>query len=117
MIKALFYSIAVSLLFISVSCGSSNNAEVTPLTKEEVNESQNVQTGVVQYREGCEWVIEVVENQEKLVFYPVNLPSEYQKKGIRLSFIFQPSRAPQPANCVVDRVVSVEQIKLIKERK
>lgn len=117
MIKVLFYSITVLLFIIFVSCGSSKNAESSLLTNEELNKNQNVTTGIVQYREGCEWVIEVVANQEKLVFYPVNLPGEYHKKGIRISFAFQPSRAPQPANCIIDRVVSVEQIRLIKGSK
>ncbi|MEY4602802.1 MAG: hypothetical protein RIT43_94 [Bacteroidota bacterium] len=55
----------------------------------------------------------LIDGKEEKAF-PVNLPDEFKKDALKIKFLFTSSRAPQPAGCVVDKVISVEQVEVLK---
>jgi hypothetical protein len=63
---------------------------------------------------GCFCYLEVNENGALLKMYPVNLDEKYKKEGIRLKFTYNVSRAMQPENCFVDKVVALENVVELK---
>ena len=98
--KVLF--LLISILFLS--CGTQkNNAETI----------ENQTKGTIVKSENCTY-IEVIIEKDMLTMYPVNMSDEFKKSGLKISFDYRPSKAPQPANCKVDRVISVSNVSLIK---
>ena len=77
-------------------------------------ENRNRLTGKVMLSNECPLFIEAYESNTRVIMYPVNLDPQFQKSGMKISFYYQPSRAKQPSGCVVDKVVSVEDVQLIK---
>lgn len=58
----------------------------------------------------CQLYIETKENDELVKWYPVNLDESFQIEGMQIKFIYHPSRAKQPENCAVDKVIAVENV-------
>lgn len=91
-----------------MSCASSRKAN-------QVEDSiKDKQIGVVHLDSGCGAIITSQIDGADMKLYPVNLSSDFKKEGIKISFVSMPSRAMQPENCRVDRIVSVENVQKIK---
>lgn len=71
-------------------------------------------TGKIVMGGDCPLYLEANESNARVTMYPVNLDPQFQKNGLKISFFYQPSRAKQPAECVVDKVVSLEDVQLLK---
>ena len=73
--------------------------------------------GIVHISESnCRLFIEVINEKKNSVIeklYSVNLNDNYQKKGLKLSFVYTASHAMSPENCAVDLVVVMDSIKVI----
>jgi len=92
------------LLFASVvSCRTAKNAPVS--------DDPSIQKGMVYISKECGVIITITENDQELKLYPVNLEDQFKKDGLLITFNSYPSRAMQPAGCIVDRVVSVDKVK------
>jgi hypothetical protein len=59
---------------------------------------------------GCPLYLDANENGEAITMYPVNLDEKYKKDGIRIKFTYTPSRAMQPENCDVTKVVALDSV-------
>ncbi len=57
--------------------------------------------------EGCPLYIDVIEGDLFFKAYPVNLPTQFQREGLKIKFAYSVSRAPQPEGCTVDKTISV----------
>jgi len=99
--KALFLILTLSLL----SCGTSKNNETTLAGQTK---------GVVVVTDDCA-IIEVTLDGEKITMYPINLDNTFKKTDLIILFDHSPSKAPQPTNCNVDRVVSVQNVRLFEK--
>lgn len=117
MIKRYFWLGCLPLLILTASCGNSQEIQPPAEVNTSSDERQPFTEGVVLQNDGCGWLIEVPNEFGNTRFYPVNLPSEFQKNELKIRFVFQPSRARQPESCVVDRVVSVEEVSALEKRK
>ena len=104
------------LLFLSACASHKEIAE--PVIKE-VGETAVVDdgfsVGIVRITDkGCFYYIEVNEKGVPMKMYPVNLDDKYKKEGIRIQFTYYPSRAMQPENCFVDKVIAVNDVTELK---
>ena len=108
--KILFLALTAVLI---ASCGTQkevvvsndNGANVEQVTKE------GMLVGIVRMNpKGCPLYLDVNENGEAITMYPVNLDEKYKKDGIRLEFTYTPSRAMQPENCNVTKVVALDNV-------
>jgi hypothetical protein len=108
--RSLFFLTAIILLTACTTqkeiANSENNGE---------HLSENVEdgftVGIVRITDkGCYCYLEVNENGSLLKMYPVNLDEKYKKEGVRLKFTYNVSRAMQPENCFVDKVVAVNDV-------
>lgn len=61
----------------------------------------------------CPLFIETKEADIVVTMYPVNLDEKLQIDGIKIKFSYHPSKARQPENCAVDRVVALENVSQI----
>ena len=60
---------------------------------------------------GCPVLIEIMENDQMIKLYPVNLDESFKVEGLKIMFAYSPSRAPQPESCLlIDKVVSVQNV-------
>jgi hypothetical protein len=71
-------------------------------------------TGKVMLNEKCPFFIETFENGQMVRMYPVNLADEFKKHGSKIRFTYIPSRAMQPNECMVEKVVVVDNVELLK---
>jgi hypothetical protein len=108
--KAVFY--ITSLLILS-ACATHKDIS-TPDHKEvvETESTDDVKTvGIVRITDkGCFCYLEVNEKGVLLKMYPVNLDEKYKKEGTRIQFTYHLSRAMQPENCFVDKVIAVDDV-------
>lgn len=84
--------------------------EVEQEPKVKSEEGQPKLTGKVLLNEKCPFFIETFENGQMVRMYPVNLADEFKKQGCKIRFTYLPSRAMQPSECQVDKVVVVENV-------
>lgn len=61
-------------------------------------------------KEECPYFLETYENGKSITMYPVNLDDTYKIEGVKIKFDYTPSRAMQPENCSVDKVVSLNNV-------
>lgn len=108
--KILF--LALTLVLVT-SCGTQKevvqsndgNANVEQITND------GMIVGIVRVNpRGCPLYIDATENGEALTMYPVNLDEKYKKDGIRIQFSYTPSRAMQPEDCNVTKVVALDNV-------
>jgi len=59
---------------------------------------------------GCVLYLEAEENGEKVSMYPVNLDDKLKIDGLVIRFTYHPSKAMQPENCLVDKVVALDSV-------
>lgn len=97
-----------------ISCKSTQETQ-SFVQKEEIANDGKV-TGIIKITDkGCSPIIEAEENGVSVKMYPVNLPEDVMKSGIKIKFNYLPSRAPQPDACVMElKVVSVENVEMIE---
>lgn len=93
--------------FLFISCASSKKAS------QELDSIKGIQIGVVHLESACGAIISTQIDGVEMRLYPVNLGNDFKKEGIKISFQSIPSRAMQPENCKVDRVVCVENVEKI----
>ncbi|MCE2711050.1 MAG: hypothetical protein LW688_00750 [Cryomorphaceae bacterium] len=97
----------IFLVLVLVSCKTSKKAMDNPT-------NTDLLKGVVHTGGDCGVYLSLlIEGQEQKAF-PANLPEEFKKDGLKIKFLSSPSRAPQPAGCIVDKVISVEQVEVLK---
>ncbi len=109
------------LLFV-VSCVTKKSAtnELTDKVEEvkkeaEVDEYYELFIGKVRVDEGCGFYIEIIVEHEIVKLYPVNLSEDLKKKNLKIEFSYRESKAMTPQNCRVDRIVSIDHVKMITE--
>ncbi len=99
-------SIFIVLTLVLFSCGMSKNKE---------NTVENNQTkGEIILSDDCVMINSSIDGKE-LKMYPVNLDKQYHQSGLVILFDYSPSKAPQPTNCSVDRVVTVQNVSIFKK--
>jgi hypothetical protein len=91
------------LLLIVVSCKTAENADSA--------KDSHIQRGIVHISNECGVIITIFDNNQEIMLFPVNLGDQYKKEGMMISFNSHPSRAVQPSGCIVDRVVSLDNVK------
>ncbi len=113
--------VVIMLLFV-VSCVSKKNTMNGGLDKNEevkidseVEEYYELLVGKVRVDEGCGFYIEIIEDHEIVKLYPVNLTDELKQKNTKIEFSYQDSKGMTPQNCKVDRVVSIDHVKVITQ--
>lgn len=63
--------------------------------------------------EDCPVYLEVIDGDLFFTAYPVDLPEKFKKDGLKMTLGYNISRAPSPAGCEVDKVISVVNPQLI----
>ena len=123
---------AISFTFLMLACGNQKAAVNESATStgtthtEEITQEENENTvqetstmdnrdvnrvvGIVHVSDECPLWIEEVGSGNEFNFYPVNLDEMYQKEGMRIRFSYAQSKAPSPANCKINMVVSVDNV-------
>ncbi|MBI1836759.1 MAG: hypothetical protein HYR91_05785 [Flavobacteriia bacterium] len=106
----------ISFLLISfMSCKTSK--EITPKEETvEVTPSEPLRiVGTIHLQKnGCPILIEANDNGLTKQFYPINLDEKYKVEGAQIRFFYELSRAPQPADCKCEKVVSLYDVTLLR---
>jgi len=100
--------ILFSVLFFSISC--STQKEIIENRTFESEAVQIVKGTVYISEEGCPVFITAKIDGALVKMYPVNLEEQFKIDGLKIKFSFNLSRAMQPENCKVDKVVSLENV-------
>jgi hypothetical protein len=99
---------------ILVGCKTSKNSlppiEATP----SADYSDSIIVGKVIVGDTCPLYIEAYEGENIVLLYPVNLDTTLQFTGAFIRFKYTLSRAKQPSTCVVDKVVSLENVEQLR---
>ena len=69
--------------------------------------------GTVEVGDNCAFICTRIDGKS-VTMYPVNLEQQFKKSDVKIQFNFAISRAAQPTNCKVDRVVSVSNVSIVK---
>jgi hypothetical protein len=105
-----FILLLIALNWMIISCTSTKDLPVSYVT--------NCQ-GIVHLAEnGCPVYIEITNSSVDGIvvgnkLFPVELATNYKKKGLKLSFFATVSRAKSPEGCAIDCVASVGSIQVI----
>ena len=102
------------LSLIVVSCKICKNSNPPIEADPKVDYSDSIIVGKVFVGEGCPLYIEAYEGENKVTLYPVNLEESLQFNGAFIRFKYTLSRAKQPSTCVVDKVVSLEDVEQLR---
>ena len=94
-------------IFLS-SCG--NSAEVIEEVAEVIIDGIQVYGTVKVNRNNCPVYIEAIEEGEITRMYPVNLDDSFKVDGQKINFDYTISKAKQPLDCPVDKVVTVYKV-------
>ncbi len=113
------YSILASLISVLCSCGTIKNQNPNSESKNNFAPF----TGTIHLNEsGCPYFIDVeqvlVSNWSSYLgkkLYPVQLEDKFKKNGLKLNFNLTVSRAPSPADCQIDYVVSLSNLSISKK--
>ncbi len=100
--------ILFSVLFFSISC--STQKEIIENGTFDSEAVQIVKGTVYISKEGCPVFITAKIDGVLVKMYPVNLEEQFKIDGLKIKFSFNLSRAMQPENCEVDKVVSLENV-------
>lgn len=65
-------------------------------------------------KDACPFYLETFEGGKSITMYPVDLDDTYKIEGVKIKFDYTPSRAMQPENCIVDKVVSLNNVTLLR---
>ncbi len=107
----------ILFLVILSSCRSTKNQN-SDQTKESA-----IYMGIVHLNEnGCPYFIEIstclVSNLSYYIgknVYPIQLDEKFKKEGLKVEFNLTVSKAPSPADCQIDYVVSLDNVSVIKK--
>lgn len=102
------FGLAVFLLF---SCSSTRKARVEFSEMTKLDPSKTL--GKVIKTDSCGFVLEVLGSGESMYILPLNLPAQFEKQGIKIQFTYVLSRAKQPSGCLVNKVVTLENIEKV----
>ncbi|MEY3236071.1 MAG: hypothetical protein RI883_172 [Bacteroidota bacterium] len=98
----------VSILFFSISCSTQKEIIENGIS---ASETVDIVKGTVHMDEkGCPIYIISKIDGASFKMYPVNLEDQFKIDGLKIKFSYNLSRAMQPENCQVDKVVSVENV-------
>ncbi|MFT7614664.1 MAG: hypothetical protein ACI9J3_003647 [Parvicellaceae bacterium] len=102
--KLILSTVILVMAVSSISCVTKKDTpekedifEVVPMMN-----STNYITGTVtdEYaKDGCKFLIKVMGKGAEQLINPVNLPDKYKKDGMKISFMWTASKAPQLDNC------------------
>ena len=70
-------------------------------------------TGTIVVGNDCTFIHTYIDG-DSIIMYPVNLEKKFSISGKQIQFDYLISRAPQPTNCIVDRVVSLSKVSFLK---
>lgn len=70
--------------------------------------------GKVRVGDKCVLYLETYEEGQLVTMYPVNLEENLKYNGAKISFTYTLSRAKQPENCQVDKVVALDNVTLMR---
>ena len=94
-------SIIIFFTLILFSCGTQKSNDSTS------ENGQNI--GTVELGENCT-VIHTNINGLPVTMYPVYIDAQFKQTDLEIKFDFALSRAAQPTDCIVDRVVSISNV-------
>jgi hypothetical protein len=73
-----------------------------------IDEMRALSTGTIHLTDGgCGIYIDAKDNGTSKRLYPIDLPEQFKKEGLKIEFSYSLSRAPQPEGCLVDHVVVI----------
>jgi hypothetical protein len=98
-------------LFLLFSCSSTRKAPIESLEMTKLDPSKTL--GKVIKTDSCGFFLEVLGSGDSMYLLPLNLPNEYEKQGVRIQFTYVLSRAKQPSGCLVNKVVTLENIEKV----
>jgi hypothetical protein len=104
--------LALTLILVA-SCGTQKEAVQSNENSSNVEQTANdgMIVGIVRMNpKGCPLYLDANENGEEITMYPVNLDEKFKKDGIRIKFTYTPSRAMQPEECNVNKVVALDSV-------
>lgn len=99
------------LLFAAASCED----QVNENSKDEILNFENGIRAIVTTKfvdEGCEALLEIQENGEKIMLLPIEFDEMYKIHGLQLLITFHSSRIMQ-STCQIGRPIVIEKIQLI----
>lgn len=101
-----------ALLLLTVQCSMHKNHEDHMVEdKNSVSQIEPMMVGTVHVgHKECPLYIETKEEDMIVKMYPVNLDEKLQIDGIKIQFSYHPSKARQPENCAVDKVVALDNV-------
>ncbi|HIP31194.1 MAG TPA: hypothetical protein EYG86_00385 [Crocinitomicaceae bacterium] len=95
----------IFLTLILFACGTSKGNNT--------GQDESKTTGKIFLGDACVYINATVDGKP-ISMYPINLEEQFKVSDLKISFDFSPSRAPQPTDCVVDRVVTVSNVFIVK---
>lgn len=101
------------LLFLTFACSMHNHHQQDNVMDDDLSIAQDDTFIMGTVRVGqkeCLLYIETKENDQLVRWYPINLDESFQIDGIQIKFNYHPSKARQPENCIVDKVVAVDNV-------
>ncbi|MFN5147856.1 MAG: hypothetical protein ACK5EK_02515 [Flavobacteriia bacterium] len=107
----IFIMAFTAILFTSCGIQKEVSGSNSSATDAEQSTDDTMIVGIVRMNpKGCPLYLDANENGEAITMYPVNLDDKFKKDGIRLKFSYTPSRAMQPEDCNVTKVVALENV-------
>lgn len=106
------FVILVLISFLGSCCAQKEVLKDENIDTNPTTEESTISGKVYISSEGCPFYIIAIEEGKEVKMYPVNLEESFKKNGIKIKFSYNLSRAMQPSNCQVDKVVSVSNVKL-----
>ncbi len=105
---------AIVLCLSIVSCKTCKDSNPPIEASPAMDYSDSTIVGKVFVGDTCPLYIEAYEGENRVILYPVNLDESLQFTGAFIRFRYTLSRAKQPSTCVVDKVVSLENVEQLR---
>ncbi len=105
--------IGSGLLFMLLSASCGETKEVQTEEKEKVEITGVIATVTTDYAsEGCAVLLEIKEDEEMVLLWPIELEERYKVDGKKVQIVFHSSRIVQ-TDCQKGRPVVIETIKFV----
>lgn len=94
---------------------SSCEDQVKGDTKEEISDIENGTRAIVNMKfvdDGCDVLLEVQENGEKVLLLPIELDDQFKVDGVELLITFHSSRIMQSI-CQIGRPIVLDKVELV----
>lgn len=102
------------LLFLMLSASCGETKEVLPEEKGGKEITGVIATVTTDYAaEGCKVLLEIEENGEMVLLWPIELEDKYKVDGKKVEIVFHSSRIAQ-GECQTGRPVVIETIKFVE---